>query len=328
MALEQIDINSESLSATTLSADTIYVGGNLLSTTNAFLPNLTATTFSAGTYFSGFTPLDLIIYSIVTGNSTSTLVQSGLNTYTGGTYQKPTINISAATLAYLSASTISGDTFYSGATPLETIMYNIAVNVGMSGTPGTSTYVQPGLNTYTGGTPLLPTVNISAATLTYLSASTISGDTIYSGNTSLQNLFSPLGFSKLDFQVITSGDTSRLTTTSTTFTNIPGMSATTKNLNTSATTYQVMFTCDASNSINNAQIIIRLRKNGTELSGTTRNVTMGATNQRLILTTIGYATNVSSGDVFNAQWRVNTGTASMTGRTFTILGTKTDNVYS
>lgn len=38
------------------------------------------------------------------------------------------------------------------------------------------TRVQPGVNTYTGGTSSLPTINISAATLSYLSATTISGD--------------------------------------------------------------------------------------------------------------------------------------------------------
>lgn len=55
------------------------------------------------------------------------------------------------------------------------------------------THVQNGLNTYTGGTATLPTVNISAATLSYLSATTISGATLYSGSTNLYNIFAPIG---------------------------------------------------------------------------------------------------------------------------------------
>lgn len=68
--------------------------------------------------------------------------------------------------AYLAHTT--GTKIYSGGTPLENIF--------------SSTYVQPGLNTYTGGTSSAPSVNISAATLTYLSATTISGDTVWAYN--------------------------------------------------------------------------------------------------------------------------------------------------
>lgn len=72
----------------------------------------------------------------------------------------------------------------------DAVNYNqlTAATVGFS-----NTLVQPGLNTYTGGTSALPTINVSAATLTYLSATTISGGTLLSGSTDLYNIFSQVG---------------------------------------------------------------------------------------------------------------------------------------
>lgn len=64
--------------------------------------------------------------------------------------------------------------------------------VTASTSSGDVTRVQPGTNTYTGGTDNFPTVNISAATLTYLSATTISATTYYSGNTTLAAAISNL----------------------------------------------------------------------------------------------------------------------------------------
>lgn len=73
-----------------------------------------------------------------------------------------------------------------------TDLYSIFQTVG-SDTPHTT--VQNGLNTYTGGTALNPTVNISAATLHSLTVSgatslgVVSATTIYSGSTDLSSLF-------------------------------------------------------------------------------------------------------------------------------------------
>lgn len=130
--------------------------------------------------------------------STSTQIQNGTNTYTGGTSLLTTVNISSATLANLSvsgnanffsfnATNISGETYFSGSTPLSTIISNIAATTPSS----VVTQVQPGINTYTGGTYLFPTVNISAVTLVSLSATTISGGTIYSASTDIQTMFLP-----------------------------------------------------------------------------------------------------------------------------------------
>ena len=76
-------------------------------------------------------------------------------------------------------------------------------NVVLAPTPSSSTptQVQPGTNTYTGGTTLLPTVNVSALTIntitssgasnftSTLSANTLSASTMISGSTNLYSIF-------------------------------------------------------------------------------------------------------------------------------------------
>jgi hypothetical protein len=148
--------------------------------------------------------LSLIVNSQITGitsNLTSTRVQNGLNTYTGGTASLPTVNVSALTInnitasgtsiftGGLSANTLSGGTLFSGSTNLYSIFATIP-------DANDITRIQPGLNTYTGGTGNNPTVNISALTISNivvsgdsnfssLSASTISGGTFYGNGSGL-----------------------------------------------------------------------------------------------------------------------------------------------
>lgn len=150
------------------------------------------TTLSASSFISGSTNIATVI------NNAATRVQPGLNTYTGGTAALPTVNISAATLSSLSATTISGGTYYSGSTPLSTIITQIVTG------SSTNTSVGNGLNTYTGGTATVPNVNVSALTINFISVSgnsqfsnttatlfsggTISGGTYYSGSTPLYSV--------------------------------------------------------------------------------------------------------------------------------------------
>lgn len=148
----------------------------------AFSAEASFNTITGQTYYSGTTPLEVIIRNI----SSNVHIQNGLNTYTGGTPDQPTINISGLTIdnIYVSGAaqfgTVSATTFYSGTTPLSTIISNLAAYP----------FIQNGLNIYTGGTPSLPTINLSAATLdninvsgnaifNTLSAATISSNTIY-----------------------------------------------------------------------------------------------------------------------------------------------------
>ncbi len=72
-----------------------------------------------------------------------------------------------------------------------TDLYNIFATSVSAG----QTFVQPGLNTYTGGTVSAPTVNISGATLTSLSSVTVSATTLYSGSTNLSSIFAPISVS-------------------------------------------------------------------------------------------------------------------------------------
>jgi PII-like signaling protein len=162
----------------------IYTGGTdnfpTINISAATLTSLSATTISGATIYSGSTNL-YSIFSTTDANDI-TRVQPGLNIYTGGTDNSPTVNISAATLTSLSATTLSGGTIYSGSTNLYSIFSTVDTN--------DVTRVQPGSNIYTGGTDNFPTVNISAATLTSLSATTMSGGTLYSGSTNLYSIFS------------------------------------------------------------------------------------------------------------------------------------------
>ena len=172
----------------------------------------------------------LAILNVPTGETgTSTYVQPGTNITTGGTAQAPIINLIASpsvnnitfsgtaiggtvqagsgTFTSLSAATISGGTLYSGSTNLYDIF-------STGGPGGTSTYVQPGTNIITGGTATSPIVNLidspsvnnitfsgtaiggtvqaGAGTFTSLSAATLSGGTIFSGNTNLYSIFATI----------------------------------------------------------------------------------------------------------------------------------------
>ena len=157
-------------------------------------------------------------------STTGIFIQPGLNTYTGGTSTYPTINVSGLTLGILNASgnsvftgTLSGgssfsaNTLYSGSTNL----YDIFAGIGsIGGGGGQTTSVQPGLNTYTGGTSTSPSVNISALTINTLTASgnsivsaNFSATTIYSGSSNLYQIFSPIGHSHQFSSVLNTGHT-------------------------------------------------------------------------------------------------------------------------
>lgn len=147
---------------------------------------------SAGTFISGSTNLYDIFLSI--SNNDITRVQPGLNTYTGGTPNFPTVNVSALTISTLivsgssqlatttstsfSGGTISGGTLFSGSTNLSLLFQPI----------GLIPAITSGLNTYTGGTFFNPTVNVSALTISTLVVSgssqlAITTATSFSANT-------------------------------------------------------------------------------------------------------------------------------------------------
>jgi hypothetical protein len=84
----------------------------------------------------------------------------------------------------LDATTLTGDTIYSGSTDLSLIFSPIGA------TGGDTTRVQGGTNISTGGTANVPIINLDAdISLTSVDATTLTGDTIYSGATELSTLF-------------------------------------------------------------------------------------------------------------------------------------------
>jgi len=82
-------------------------------------------------------------------------------------------SFSALTSTIISAATISASTIYSGSTNL----YNIFLT---SADGNDITRIQPGLNTYTGGTENLPTINITGGTFDSL---TVTGNSSFQGLT-------------------------------------------------------------------------------------------------------------------------------------------------
>jgi hypothetical protein len=168
----------------------IYTGGTALIPTvnlsnDIILGSISATSISATTFYSGSTDLSLLFGQGGTGSATN--VQDGINTYTGGTDSLPTVNVSGLTIDNINVSgissfqTISATTFYSGSTDLSLLF-------GQGGT-GTATNVQGGVNIYTGGTALIPTINLSNdIVLNSISATSISATTFYSGSTELSLL--------------------------------------------------------------------------------------------------------------------------------------------
>ena len=146
-------------------------------------------TVSATTMISGSTDLYNIFLTTADGNDI-TRVQPGSNINTGGTPNNPVVNLNTniAVNEFVASgtstlATVSATTIISGGTNL----YGIFAPIGSS--------VQPGLNTYTGGTVAHPSVNISAATLNNLSVSgasalgVVSATTMVSGSTDLYNIF-------------------------------------------------------------------------------------------------------------------------------------------
>jgi len=123
---------------------------------------LTCSTVTGCTSFQ-----DYITNAIDAGDTNDiTRIQSGLNTYTGGTGNNPTINISAATLTYLSASTISGGTFYSGSTPLQTILSDFVPYSGATNNVNLNSKTLTTSNVNYNDSNLYLTTNISKITST------------------------------------------------------------------------------------------------------------------------------------------------------------------
>lgn len=147
-----VDVNSGStsllLSAITIPTNEFYtVASNIVSTYSALTEHdvINVDINSAGTNAAGLKlwlegyKLQTVLGAGGTGGGPSTFVQNGINTFTGGTTQYPSVNITAATLNNLTVSgntslnVLSASTIYSGGTNLTTIIQSIAASTPFSG---------------------------------------------------------------------------------------------------------------------------------------------------------------------------------------------------
>ncbi len=163
------NVNVNSIHSNISSATTIYSGS-----TNLYNIFSTSDYYTTGATLNGITAT----FNRNDGGSYNLSLPNHYLPLSGGT-----VTGNTQVVATLTASTGNFGMIQSGGTNL----YDIFAVAGTVG--GASTFVQPGINTYTGGTASAPSVNISAATLTYLSATTISGGTIYSGSTEISTIF-------------------------------------------------------------------------------------------------------------------------------------------
>jgi hypothetical protein len=154
-----------------------------------------------------------LIHEINTNFSASTsgggggsLIQNGLNTYTGGTSTAQTINVSALTIDNIFVSgnstfnSISAITYYSGVTPLETIINSIIT--GSTGSSQNLSQILSNGNT-TGGQSIKSDnlaniflvdntgINLSSSTPFYTSNFKVEGSQIVLSNNNLIDITSP-----------------------------------------------------------------------------------------------------------------------------------------
>lgn len=282
-------------------------------------------------------------FAIVAGNTnTTSALQSAILNGSGNT-----LNSSAFNSVILGQSDFTGNepnTLYAmnvtGFTMSATTLYSGSTNIGSLFAPiglqltSGVTRVQPGTNTYTGGTANLPTVNVSALTIntldasgtsrfTTLSATTFSGATIFSGSTNISSLFT---FTKLDFQSISTANT---VTATSTLVDIGSMILTARTLGSSNTTYQIYFNANFSNNTSGSLSAFRILNNSTEIANSFRQMHAGGAqfaNTRRVVDSMCFITGVTSGDVIKVQMSASTGTVSVSGRTLSIIGVLNSNI--
>ena len=159
---------------------------NSLWLANPSTPVVVGTTPIPFTQLNGATDLISGNGISITGNTISNIgvlnIGQGTNIITGGTANNPIINTSLnPVFTSVSATTISGSTIFSGSTNLSSVFALAGSGVQSVG---------QGTNIITGGTATNPVINTSLIpTFTSVSATTISGSTIYSGSTNLSSLF-------------------------------------------------------------------------------------------------------------------------------------------
>ncbi len=193
-----------------------------------------------------------------------------------------------------------------------TILQNYILNVvnSHSGSTQTPTFIQNGLNTYTGGTIYNPTVNVSGGTFSNGYFTTLSGGTLYSGSTNLYDIF------------LTTADGNDITRVQ------PGA-----NITTGGTFTNPIINLIASPSINN--LTVSGTNNNNSLSATTFSagtINSGSTNLYNIFSTTDTVTRVQPGSNITTGGTANNPTVNLVASPsingLTISGTANVNIIS
>lgn len=225
----------------------------------------------------------------------------------------------------LSATTLSGGTIFSGNTNLQTYFNTINAQLG--------TKANCSGETFTGqvNAPILSATTLSATTSVFISSikfpvSPVSGYILTSdasGNASWAASPTPgSGTTKLDMQSVSNQATTPTATGA--LVDVAGMTLTTKNLGSSATTYYVNFTGNFSNSSNAGNSTFRIVKNGVQISGALTNLTNGGASMTNSNRTVSIAvdvTGVTNGDIIKVQMSASTGTVTARNKSLSIIGT-------
>lgn len=186
----------------TIDTFTAATFGEITATGATNLNTLFATTISGGTLFSGSTNVGTLFVNTIS-NGTNTTVGGSANHRTVNLVDSPSVNnitySGTSTGGSSVASNVSATTaFFSAGTNLGTVIYSQITAITSS---LTSTRVQPGTNTTTGGTPDNPSVNLvdspSINNLSFSGTATggnvfgtnVSGGTLFSGSTNVGTLF-------------------------------------------------------------------------------------------------------------------------------------------
>jgi hypothetical protein len=163
--------------------------------------SVSGTSVSATTFISGATELSIALSNKFNSayapiSVQNQWVQPGNNISTGGTPNAPQVSLVASPSVFnlvssgvTFAPTLSGNTLYSGASELGGLLAQTYAPISV-----VPTYVQPGINTTTGGTIARPIIHVvgspsfTAVTASSVSGTSVSATTFYSGNTNLNYL--------------------------------------------------------------------------------------------------------------------------------------------
>ena len=186
----------------TANAPIVNLGGAISVTSVTFSSHIrdNSSNASLGIYYKDSSSSQLVTTSrfyydepIGLVNMTLANTQAGLYVVTGGVTGATVFGSTSVRSPIISGTSVfglsvTGITYYSGSTPLNTILSSLG--------GGSTTYVQPGLNITTGGTQNSPIVNLkgtivlTGVTATSVSGTSVSATTFYSGTTPLNSILS------------------------------------------------------------------------------------------------------------------------------------------